>query len=60
MADTEPRSVFDLEPDETEEARLDAEAMYAFRTGRVVPHTKVVEWLKSWEKPDELACPRPE
>jgi predicted transcriptional regulator len=60
MADTEPRSVFDIEPDEAEEARLDAEAMAAYRAGRVVPHAKVVEWLKSWGTPNELPCPKPE
>jgi predicted transcriptional regulator len=60
MADTEPRFVFDIEPDEAEEARLDAEAMAAYRAGRVAPHAKVVEWLKSWGKPDVLPRPNPE
>lgn len=57
MADTEPKSIFDTEPDETEEARLDAEAMEAYRAGRVVPHAKVSEWLDSWGTPNVL--PRP-
>lgn len=48
MADTELKSIFDTEPDEPVEARLDAEAQKAYKAGRVVPQTKVVEWLKSW------------
>lgn len=58
MAETEPKSIF--EPDETEEARLDAEALAAYRAGKFVPHAKVAEWLESWGKPDELPCPKPE
>jgi predicted transcriptional regulator len=60
MADTEPKSVFDIEPDEAEEARLDAEAMAAYRAGRFVPHAEVVEWLDSWGTPDVLPRPKPE
>jgi predicted transcriptional regulator len=60
MADTEIKSVFDIEPDESEETRLDAEAMAAFREGRVVAHAKVAEWLDSWGTPDELPCPKPD
>ena len=44
MADTEPKSIF--EPDETEEARLDAEALAAYRAGKFVPHAKVAAWLE--------------
>ena len=54
----EPKSIF--EPDQAEDARLDAEAIAAYRAGRVVPHAKVAEWLDSWGKPDELPCPKPE
>jgi predicted transcriptional regulator len=60
MADTKIKSVFDIQPDEAEEARLDAEAMAAYKAGRIVPHAKVVEWLNSWGSPDELPCPKPE
>jgi predicted transcriptional regulator len=60
MADDETKSVFDIEPDEAEEARLDAEAMAAYRAGRVVPHAKVVEWLDSWGTDNVLPRPRPE
>jgi predicted transcriptional regulator len=44
----------------TEEARLDAEALAAYRDGRFVAHAKVVEWLESWGKPEELPCPKSE
>jgi len=55
MAD--PMSIFGGEEDEALEAQLDSEAEAAFEAGRLVPHDKVVEWLKSWGTPDEL--PRP-
>jgi len=53
------KSIFDVDPDEALEARLDAEAEAAYAAGRVVPHAKVVEWLKSWGKADELPRPTP-
>jgi predicted transcriptional regulator len=58
MAEAETRSIF--EPEEAEDARLDAEAMAAYRAGRVVPHAKVAAWLDSWGTPNELPCPKPE
>ncbi len=58
MPDTEIKSVFDIEPDEG--AHLDAEAMAAYKAGRVVPHARVAEWLASWGTADELPCPKPE
>jgi predicted transcriptional regulator len=60
MSQTKIKSIFETEPDESEEARLDAQAMAAYRSGRVVPHAKVAEWLDSWGTPDELPCPKPE
>jgi predicted transcriptional regulator len=51
------KSIFDTERDEGLEARLDAQAEADFAAGRMVPHAKVVEWLKSWGTPDELPCP---
>ena len=45
MPDTDTRSIFDLEPDEAHEARLDAAAEAAVASGRVVPHERVREWL---------------
>jgi len=58
MAKPETRSIF--EPDKAEDARLDAEAMAAYRAGRYVPHAKVAEWLDSWGTDNELPCPKPE
>ena len=60
MADSETKSIFDIEPDEAEEARLDAEAMADYRAGRVVPHARVVEWLNSWGTANVLPCPEPD
>jgi predicted transcriptional regulator len=59
MAKTDTRSIFSGQPDDAEEARLDAEAMADYEVGRVVPHAEVVKWLRSWGKPDELPCPVP-
>jgi predicted transcriptional regulator len=59
MAEPEVKSIFDIPPDEAEEARLDAEAEADFAAGRVVSHAEVVKWLKSWGTPDELPCPTP-
>jgi predicted transcriptional regulator len=56
---SEPKSTFDVAQDEALEARLDAEAEAAYAAGRVVPHAKVVEWLKSWGTADELPRPTP-
>jgi predicted transcriptional regulator len=60
MADTEMKSFFDIEPDEAEEARLDAAADAEIEAEQFVTHDKVVEWLKSWGTPEELPCPKPE
>ncbi len=54
MADTEIKSIFDIE------AAADAAADAEIEAGRFVPHDKVVEWLKSWGTPNESPCPEPE
>jgi hypothetical protein len=43
MAET--KSIFDVLPDEAEEARLDAAAEAEIETGQGVPHSRVREWL---------------
>ena len=58
MARTETKSIF--EPDVAKGARLDAEALAAYRSGRYVPHAKVSEWLTSWGTGNVLPCPKPE
>jgi predicted transcriptional regulator len=58
MAEPDPKSIF--EPDDAEDARLDAEAMKAYREGRFVPHAKVAEWLDSWGTSNVLPRPKPE
>jgi predicted transcriptional regulator len=47
----------DTEPDEAVEACLDAEGEADDQAGRMVPHDKVVIWLKSWGTVHPL--PRP-
>jgi predicted transcriptional regulator len=60
MADNTVKSIFEIEPDEAEEACLDAAADAEIEAGQFVTHDKIVEWLQSWGKPDELPCPKPE
>jgi predicted transcriptional regulator len=60
MADHKEKSIFEIEPDEAEEARLDAEAMAAYHAGQYVTHDRVREWLRSWGTPNELQRPKPE
>ena len=54
----EPAPIFD-EIDEEAEARAIAEARADVAAGRLVPHEKVAEWLRSWGTPNELPCPIP-
>ena len=45
MSQREQISIFDIEPDEALEARLDAEAEAEIEAGKGVPHEVVREWL---------------
>jgi hypothetical protein len=45
MPDTGVISIFGIEPDETHEARLDAEARADVAAGRVISHECMSEWL---------------
>lgn len=58
MADTETKSVFDIDPDEATEVRLDAEAEAAYKAGRVVSHERVSEWLTKLAKGERAPPPR--
>ncbi len=49
-------SIFD-EIDEEAERLADERAEADVKAGRVVPHEKVVEWLKTWGKPDRPPPP---
>ena len=40
-----------------EDAAIDARAEADIAAGRVVEHTKVAEWLKTWGTPDERPAP---
>ena len=57
MAESGTKSIFDIEPDEALEARLDAEAEAAYQAGQVVPHEKVVEWLTKLAKGERVPPP---
>jgi hypothetical protein len=46
--------------EETHQARLDAEALAGYRSGRLVPHERVVEWLKTWGTGNKQPRPKPE
>ena len=55
----EPKPIFDgVDARTEEEAIQDAEA--AVDAGKLVPHSRVVEWLRSWGKSNELPCPSAE
>jgi predicted transcriptional regulator len=54
----EPASIFDS-IDEDAEAKAIAEAEADIAAGRVVPHDKVVAWIKSWFTDKELPRPEP-
>jgi predicted transcriptional regulator len=57
MADIETQSIFDYEPDEAHEARLDAEAMAAYRAGAYVPHARVRDWLAKLARGERVPPP---
>jgi predicted transcriptional regulator len=46
------------EVDTAAEARAIEQAEADVAAGRIVPHSAVVEWLKSWGTADELPCPK--
>jgi predicted transcriptional regulator len=58
MADQEQKSIFDMEPDEAHEARLDAKAEADCAAGRVVPHERVREWLLKLANGERTPRPR--
>jgi predicted transcriptional regulator len=58
LAETETKSIFDIEPDAATEARLDADAEAAYEAGRIVPHKRVREWLTKLIKGERVPPPR--
>ena len=52
-------SIFDMPPDETAEARLDAEAEADVAAGRVVLHDRVREWLRLLAAGEKVPPPVP-
>ncbi len=57
MAEAEPTSIFDLEPDVAVEARLDAEAEADYAAGRVISHERMCEWLSKLAKGERTPPP---
>ena len=55
MAET--KSIFDLPPDEAEEARLDAIGLAELDAGQGVPHERVREWLIRRGKGEKVMPP---
>ena len=57
MAEPETQSIFDLPPDDAEEARLDALADAEIEAGQGVPHERVREWLLKLAKGERVPPP---
>jgi predicted transcriptional regulator len=57
MADTDTKSVFDMEPDAAHEARLDAEAEADYAAGRVISHERMCEWLAKLARGEKVPPP---
>jgi hypothetical protein len=57
MSDTEKLSIFDIEPDEALQARLDAEAEAEIDAGKGVPQERVRDWLARLAKGERLPPP---
>jgi predicted transcriptional regulator len=47
-----------MRPDEEDVLAAIEEGIADLEAGRSVPHEKVVRWLRSWGKPDELLPPK--
>jgi hypothetical protein len=57
MADTDAKSIFDIEPDDALEARLDAEAEADYKAGRVISHERMCAWLTKLAKGERGPLP---
>ncbi len=60
MAETETKSIFDMEPDTAHEARLDAEAEADYAAGRVISHERMMGWLAKLAKGERVPPPEVE
>jgi predicted transcriptional regulator len=59
MADPEPESIVDLQPDKAAEVAADAAAEAEIDAGKGIAHALVRSWLETWGKSDERPCPLP-
>jgi hypothetical protein len=57
MAESDTKSVSDMEPDAAHEARLDAEAEADYAAGRVISHERMCEWLAKLAKGEKVPPP---
>jgi predicted transcriptional regulator len=57
MSDADKRSIFDMEPDEAQQARLEAEAEAEIEAGKGVPHERVSEWLVKLARGERVPPP---
>ena len=57
MADTDVKSIFDLDADDAVEARLDAEAEADYAAGRVISHENMRAWLTKLAKGERVPAP---
>jgi hypothetical protein len=57
MADSDTKSIFEMEPDAEHEARLDAEAEADYAAGRVISHERMCEWLAKLAKGEKVPPP---
>ncbi len=58
MADTLAKSIFDTEPDEAEEARLDALAEAEIDAGLGVSHERIRAWLLGLARGERVSPPK--
>ena len=59
MSEPKTNARSDTDDDAVEAVRRDAQAEADYAAGQIVPHDRVVAWLKSWGTADELPCPEP-
>jgi hypothetical protein len=57
MTSTTTKSILDLPPDHTAEARLDAQSEAEIDAGKGVPHQRVREWLRKLASGQKLPPP---
>jgi predicted transcriptional regulator len=57
MAEPEPKSIFDIPPDDAAEAAADAAADAEIEAGKGIPHEQVREWLAKLGRGEKVPPP---